>query len=247
MTMPSNQKTSDFKSSEMVLYIDEDLLIINKPSGLLSIQDGYDRNLPHLLTILEPEFGKLWVIHRLDKETSGVVILGRNAETHRYFNQLFQSREIIKIYHCLIIGSPSWNNYQANYPLLVNADRLHRTLVNPLKGKPALTSLSVLERLDELTLLECQLFTGYTHQIRAHLFYLGYPILGDSLYCPSKDRKKASTNYGLNRIALHAFLISFAHPTMNKELTVTAPYPTDLDLLIKHLRSEPQPRVSFPD
>jgi len=237
--MPTNNSKIELNPSAMVLYIDNDLLIINKPSGLLSIQDGYDPNLPHLLTVLEPEFGKLWVIHRLDKETSGIVILGRNAETHRYFNQLFQTRDITKIYKCLVIGSPSWNNFQANFPLFVNADRLHRTLVNQQKGKPALTSFSVIERFTELSLLECQLFTGYTHQIRAHLFHLGYPIIGDSLYCARKDRKLASNEYGINHIALHASLVKFTHPKSNRELEITAPNPHDFDLLINQLRSNP--------
>ena len=237
--MPPNNSKIEFNPSAMVLYIDNDLLIINKPSGLLSIQDGYDPNLPHLLTVLEPEFGKLWVIHRLDKETSGIVILGRNSETHRSFNRLFQTRDIIKIYKCLVIGSPSWNCFQANFPLFVNADRLHRTLVNPQKGKPALTSFSIIERLTELSLLECQLFTGYTHQIRAHLFHLGYPILGDTLYCLAKDRKIAAENYGFNRIALHASSVSFSHPKNKQELIIAAPYPPDLNLLINQLRLKP--------
>ena len=79
-----------------ILYIDQWLLIVNKPAGLLSIQDGYDPSLPHVRTILEPEFGRCWIVHRLDKETSGVFLLSRSAEVHRKLNMLFETRNIKK-------------------------------------------------------------------------------------------------------------------------------------------------------
>lgn len=228
----NNPLNDNLDPQSMLLYSDADLLVINKPAGLLSIQDGYDRSLPHLATIMEPVFGKVWTVHRLDKDTSGVMLLGRNADTHRYFNELFKSRTIEKTYHCLVLGHPIWEEKLVNLPLAVNADRLHRTRVDEIRGKPAKTGIEVLKRYDSYTLLACQLFTGYTHQIRAHLFHLELPILGDSLYCQRSQRQIALKCFGLARLALHAYSISFDRPHGGQYLTFMAPYPPDFAALL---------------
>ncbi|MCJ7696609.1 MAG: RluA family pseudouridine synthase [Anaerolineaceae bacterium] len=216
----------------MIMYMDDDLLVVNKPAGLLSIQDGYDLQLPHLATILEPLVGKVWIIHRLDKDTSGVMLLGRNADTHRYFNEEFKKRSIEKYYHCLIAGNFNWEEMDVHSPLLKNADRLHRTRVNEFKGKAALTSFKVLQKFPNYTLVECQLFTGYTHQIRAHLFHLGLHLLGETLYCRPSERPDKQNNYGLTRFGLHSRTISFKHSSNSKRMSFTALYPRDIANLI---------------
>ena len=97
--MTSAEQTSEFNFAppqSMILYLDADLIVINKPSGLLSIRDGYNENLPHLATYLEKTVGKIWIIHRLDKDTSGVMLLARNPETHRFFNAQFRTRNVQK-------------------------------------------------------------------------------------------------------------------------------------------------------
>ena len=91
-----------------ILFEDEDLLVINKPAGLLSIPDGYDQTLPYLQQVLEPDYGQLWMVHRLDKDTSGVMVLARNAEAHRNLNQSFRDREVNKTYHGLVWPAPEW-------------------------------------------------------------------------------------------------------------------------------------------
>ena len=230
MNEKSTSKTA-FDPQSMILHIDTDLIVINKQTGLLSIQDGYDFSLPHLSTVFEPKYGKVWIIHRLDKETSGVMLLGRNAQTHRAWNEQFKNRAIEKIYHCLVIDSPLWNSKLINLPLLIDADRLHRTRVNDKKGKPAMTTFNVLKRFDRYTLLECQIFTGYTHQIRAHLFHMQMQIIGDTLYRPHKHRNAGNNIFSLPRLGLHAYSIAFQHPRDERRMQLTAPYPQNFKAL----------------
>lgn len=221
--------STPFDPVSMIIFSDPDLLVINKPAGLLSIQDGYDRSLPHLATILESIYGKVWIIHRLDKDTSGILLLGRNAETHRYFNEKFKDRSINKTYHAFVLGHPDWNEKMIDLPLKTNADRLHRTRVNISQGKPAVTGFKVINRYPDHTLLECQLYTGYTHQIRAHLFELDLPILGDMLYCQKFQRELLRSKFNFDRIALHAFSIGFEHPKIHQYLVFQAPYPLEFN------------------
>ena len=118
------------------------------------------------------------------------------------------------------------------FPLATNADRLHRTRVNHERGKPAKTGLKVLRQFEAYTLLECELFTGYSHQIRAHLFALGLTVLKDNLYCLPANRPNPENSFGLNHIALHSRNIGFQHPTTGQNLSFTAPYPEDFAKLI---------------
>ena len=93
----------------MILWSDDDLLVVNKPAGLLTVEDGYDASLPTLVKTLSPAWGRLWVVHRLDKDTSGILLLARNPEAHRILNASFRERQIHKIYHALVYNLPSWD------------------------------------------------------------------------------------------------------------------------------------------
>jgi len=213
---------------DTLIYLDREIMLINKPAGLLSIQDGYDHSLPHLATYYQPHFGKVWIIHRLDKETSGVMLLGRNAEAHRFYNAEFQAKTVNKHYHCLVAGTPAWEQTCVKLPLRLNADRLHRTRVDQENGKPASTGIKLLAKYDGYSLLECELFTGYTHQIRAHLFAIGLYLLGETLYCEKSQRANGQNAFGMQRIALHARTIAFTHCVTHKSMQFTAPYPPDM-------------------
>lgn len=214
--------------ADSIIFLDSDILVINKPSGLLSIQDGYDHSLTHLSTYYEQSVGKIWIIHRLDKDTSGVMLLGRNADSHRFFNEQFRDRTVSKVYHCLVLGQPEWNEKMVDLPLKINADKLHRTRVDMETGKPASTRFKVIKRYPDYALVECEIFTGYTHQIRAHLFSQGLHIIGESLYCSKNQRPDGKNTFGLNRLGLHAYSLSFPHPNIDRFLTFTAQYPSDL-------------------
>lgn len=220
-----------------LLWQDAALLAVNKPAGLPVLPDGYHPEAPYLVNLLRQEHGALWVVHRLDKETSGVILFARTAAAHRALNTQFERRQVTKQYHALVAGRPPWKEYQIDMPLRANGDRRHRTVPDPYHGKPASTSLRVLEELGDYTLLAAEPHTGRTHQIRAHLAYLGFPLVGDSLYAGRKaNQPPASALPPLTRLALHAWQLRLLHPITQDELLFTAPYPPDFSQAIEKLR-----------
>jgi RluA family pseudouridine synthase len=219
-----------------VLYTDRWLVVINKPAGLLSIQDGYDLQAPHVRTLIEPEFGRCWIVHRLDKETSGALILARTKEAHRSLSILFEERKITKDYRAIVEGKPNDDEFEIDLPLSVNGDRKHRTIVDISGGKPASTLIHVISSNRDWTVLSAQPRTGYTHQIRAHLSYMGFPLLGDQLYNPAGTNAKTDLSSLIDRVALHALSITFLHPFTHQELSITAPYPADFLGFLKSLK-----------
>jgi RluA family pseudouridine synthase len=236
---------------DWILYADPAILVVNKPAGLRSLQDGYDKTLPHLLTVLEPEYGSLrpgvsgdkalWMVHRLDRETSGVLVIARSVDAHRSLNTQFMERQVHKTYHALVAGDPPWDETQIDLPLRKDGDRSHRTVVDPKRGKAASTSVEVLERFGAITLVAAHPHTGYTHQIRAHLTALGFPLVGDGLYNREPlTPLPPSTSPGqpcLDRLALHALSIAFIHPTTGLPVEFSAPYPSDFTAALDWLRS----------
>ena len=195
---------------DWVLFTDESVVVVNKPAGLRSVPDGYDSTLPHLRSVLEPVLGRLWMVHRLDKETSGLIVLARDADSHRELNRQFREREPIKHYLAQVAPQPQWNEITLEAPLKVNADRAHRTRVDFEYGKPARTDFLVLRREDSWAEVDCTLHSGVTHQIRAHLYHLGLGILGDPLYHPPQF--KAAEKPEVERMMLHASELTFTHP-----------------------------------
>ncbi len=207
-------------SAMNILYTDEYLLVIDKPAGLPVLPDGWEPDAPYLLKLLEEENGKLWVVHRLDKVTSGVMLFARNAEAHRALSLQFEGHQIEKIYHALVNGQPKWKDHIARHPLRANVGHKHRTAVDNHSGKPAETEFKVLKRFIDQTLLEARPRTGRTHQIRVHAYALGHPLVGDTLYsAPPTD--------WIERPALHAKTLHVTHPSRGERLTFEAPYPED--------------------
>ncbi len=217
-----------------IVWFDEAIIAINKPAGLLSIRDGYDPSLPYLAGSLEATFGQVWTVHRLDKDTSGIILFARNAEAHRALNQQFMQRETNKEYHALVIGYPEWETITISLPLLTNGDRKHRTVIDHQRGKAAVTQVEVVQAAGGFTLLKALPRSGYTHQIRAHLAAMGLPLLADSLYKSLKPVSRLqeaalerSHTLPIQRVALHASRLSFRHPRSGQALTLEAPYPAD--------------------
>lgn len=206
-----------------ILYEDDDLLVINKPAGLLSIPDGYNPEQPYLRQVLEPHYGQLWMVHRLDKDTSGVMLLARNAEAHRKLNEAFRNREVEKIYHGLAWPVPQWTELVMDQPLKVNADRRHRTRVHLAQGKPAWTQCVVLEKGSGAAKLAILIKTGLTHQIRAHLREQGMILLGEGLYNAGLPEPPIQAP----RVMLHAKEVCFQHPANHQTVKIAAPYPDD--------------------
>lgn len=246
------QAGDNFKPGEMVLWADAAVLVVCKPAGLPALPDGYDPDAPHLRRVLEPVYGPLWMLHRLDRDTSGVLVLARTAEAHRAINTQFERRQIEKLYHALVVGVPPWEEKAVNLRLRPNGDRKHRTVVDARRGKLSATELQVLERFRGWSLLEASPKTGRTHQIRAHLAAVGYPILADGLYGdgsglflsqvkPAYRMSRPKERPLLDRLALHARELSFIHPVSGETLKIEAPYPDDFEAALRHLRKYSQP------
>ena len=211
-----------------VIYSDAFIIVINKPAGIPVLPDGWEPDAPYLVKQLEAEFTKLWVVHRLDKVTSGVMVFARTAEAHRSLNIQFERHEDKKVYHALCNGVPKWDEHTARHPLRINVGHSHRTVVDHSRGKPSVTHFKVLERYDRCCLLEAVPATGRTHQVRVHAYALGIPLMGDFLYsAPPTDL--------IARPALHALSLTIAHPETGKRMTFETAYPGDFAHALKKL------------
>lgn len=212
-----------------ILFQDPYFLAVNKPSGLLTIPDGYDRNLPNLKSLLDNKYGHVWTVHRLDKETSGIVVFALTVEAHRSLSLLFEARNVRKEYRAFVSGLLESDNFSIDLPLRVNGDRKHRTVVNHLHGKPASTSVRLLNSGYDLSEIAAFPRTGYTHQIRAHLAAIGHPILNDFLYGKANDYRVELPN----RLMLHANKLSFLHPFLEHQVEIICPFPIEMTGLLK--------------
>jgi tRNA pseudouridine32 synthase/23S rRNA pseudouridine746 synthase len=213
-----------------ILYADDSLLVANKPAGLPTLPDGYDKSAPYLGGELSAQFGRVWIVHRLDRDTSGAIVVARSAAAHRALNLQFDAHTITKIYHALVMGVPDWAERTIDLPLRSDGDRRHRTVIDPQYGKTSITQVRVLERFTHHALIEAQLATGRTHQIRAHLAAIGLPLMADALY------GKTIGIVVIGRTALHARSIAFDHPITGERLHFEAPYPEDFEAALKDLR-----------
>jgi RluA family pseudouridine synthase len=219
-----------------ILYKDEHIIVINKPAGLPVLPDGWEKDAPYLVKMLDEEFGKVYIIHRLDKVTSGVIIFARTADAHRALNIQLEKHEAEKVYHAIVEGEPRWNEKTTKFPLRTNVGHKHRTMVDDKNGKPSETRFKVIKRYQarpefdrrESALVEAKPMTGRTHQIRVHAYALGHPLLGDILYGASETDLIA-------RPALHAHSLTFIHPSTDERLTFTAERPEDFVSALKCL------------
>jgi len=213
-----------------VLHLDASLLVLNKPAGLPVLADGWDPDSPYLLAQAEDEYGQLWVIHRLDKVTSGVLVFARTAGAHRILGRQFEDRAVQKLYHAIVNGRPGWDEKTTKHPLRANVGHKHRTMIDPRNGKPSATQFKVLERFNAHALLEAQPLTGRTHQVRVHALALGFPLLADSLYGAPSTRI-------IERPALHALSLTFTHPETGLPAAFSAGYPEDFERALRSLRA----------
>jgi RluA family pseudouridine synthase len=211
-----------------IVFADDGILVINKPAGLSVLPEGWDRDAPYLVRMLEGKYGKIWVVHRIDKSTSGILVFALTADAHRSLNIQFERHEVSKKYHALFNGVPRWEEKTTKFPLRVNVGHKHRTMVDDRNGVRSETRFKLLERHQASALVEAMPMTGRTHQIRVHAYALGHPLLGDVLYsAPETDV--------IARPALHAYALAFVHPVTGKKLSFQADYPDDFKTAVNML------------
>jgi RluA family pseudouridine synthase len=242
-----------------VVYEDEHLVALNKPSGLLTSPDRCDPNRPNLMKLLHGGIadGKPWAkerglsylmnAHRLDFETSGVILLAKSKPVLVELANLFGSEKPIKSYAALVRGCPGTDPFQIDAKLAPHPVKPGLIRVDPKRGKRARTTFEVRERFDGWALLTCRPMTGRTDQIRVHLRYAGLPIVGDSLYGGKplwlsrlkrdyhlkRDQEERPL---IGRVALHAEELTLVHPLTGQSLTIEAPWPKDFIVALKYLR-----------
>jgi len=218
-----------------VLYQDDDVVVVNKAAGVI-VHAGAGQHSGTLVNALLHHFGTLsteggderpGIVHRLDKETSGVLVVARTDAAHRSLSEQFASREVDKIYLAMVQGLPKADSGRVEKP--ITRDPMHRTKMTCRleTGRHALTDWKVLRRFTEHSLLEVKIGTGRTHQIRVHLSSLAHPILGDRVY------GARGTELLTDRFFLHAARLAFRSPGTGERITVEAPMPPELTAIIE--------------
>ncbi len=242
------------KAPFTLLYADDDMIAVNKVAGLLVAADRWDIEAPRLDLLIQKELPqiaplcqRLYAVHRIDKDTSGILLYALNAEAHRALNTAFQERKIKKTYRLLIHGRVQEEQFTVDLPLRADGDALHRTVVDKRRGKEAITHFTVLETFRQFSLLEARPVTGRTHQIRAHLAAAGYPIVCDSLYGSGKPVLLSELKqrwHGdvyteqplIRRLALHAYQLEGIHPRTSEPFSFTAEYAKDFKSTVHQLQ-----------
>ena len=257
VTFPAAKETS-IKPSKIpldILYEDDDIIIINKSPGVV-VHPGagnYDKTIVNGLLFkyknnLSNIGGKLrpGIVHRIDKDTSGVIVVAKNDNAHVNLSEQFSNHTINRVYEALIWGSLKPQNGKINEKISRSIKNRQLMAVRKEKGKTAITNYKTLKvfqnfNLPKISLIECKLETGRTHQIRVHMNFKGNPILGDKSYGKSKRKfKKIDFNIekkinNFNRQALHAKSLGFIHPTTKKEIFFQASRPDDFNKLVRNL------------
>lgn len=224
-----------------ILYEDKDILIVNKPKDMVvhPAPGHYEGTLVNAIMfhckdelsgingVLRPG-----IVHRIDKDTTGSIIICKNDEAHRKIAQQLKEHSITRKYRAIVYGRILEEEGTVNAPIGRHPTDRKKMAINEKNGKPAVTHYKVLERFDKYTYIECQLETGRTHQIRVHMTSIGHPLLGDEVYgnakCPFK----------LEGQTLHAMTIGFIHPTMGEYVEYEAPLPEYFEHLLQILRTK---------
>lgn len=228
-----------------VIYSDDDFIVLNKRSGILIAADRYNPDAPRLDLMAEKEFGKLYAVHRIDKDTSGLIIYAKNLEAQKGISMQFEQRKVQKTYHALVYGHPLWEDLHVDLALEPDGDARHRTVVNKKFGKPSVTDFHLIGVCGPYSWIEAKPKTGRTHQIRVHLAANNLSIVCDPLYSGnqkpvrlSEVKRKWNGDEDeerplLSRLALHAYKIQFEHPATHEQVTFTAPYARDMEAVRK--------------
>lgn len=202
-----------------ICFRDDDLLVLNKPSGLLSVPGRGKEKQDCLISRVQREYPTALVVHRLDMSTSGLIVMALNKQVQASMGRLFEQRQIRKHYLAVVSGQLINLEGVVNLPLMTDWPNRPRQKVDHDSGKPSLTKYSVLNYDVTLNQSYVQLrpLTGRSHQLRAHMMALGHPILGDELYAPEPVRAAS------NRLLLHATELFFVHPVRGQMMEISCP------------------------
>ncbi len=190
-----------------VIHLDDRIIVLDKPPGLLSVPGIGPEKADCLASRVADAYPGARIVHRLDRDTSGVIVMALDAEAHRQLSVQFQDRVVEKEYLAIAAGSFDEDQGSIDLPLRKDMDDPPRQMIDPVKGRPSVTNWRVFERLEDRTRLELTPLTGRSHQLRLHLLAIGHPILGDDLYAPPEVLAMA------DRLLLHAATLSIIHPT----------------------------------
>lgn len=230
-----------------IIYADDDIAVLSKKSGILIAADRFNPDAPRLDLFAREELGDLFAAHRIDKDTSGLIVYARNQEARRALSIQFEKREVRKVYHALVYGHPLWQELTVDLPLQPDGDSRHRTVVNKKFGKPSQTFFRNIGGCGPFSWIEARPVTGRTHQIRVHLAESGFSIVCDPLYGGNQKPVRLSEIKRkwrgdeveerplLSRLALHAYSMEITHPVTNNRMTFCAEYPKDLDATRRQL------------
>nr|MBP3681130.1 RluA family pseudouridine synthase [Clostridia bacterium] len=236
-------KQLDLKAQEIpieVVYEDSDIIVVNKPKGLVvhPANGNWDGTLVNaIMAICKDSLSGIGgevrpgIVHRLDKDTSGLLIIAKNDKAHINMSNEIKNREVKKVYIALVRGIVAENEATINMPIgRSNKDRKKMAVVK--NGKEAITHFKVIKRFDKYTLLEVKIDTGRTHQIRVHLSEIGYPVVGDEIYSNGKNE------FGVHGQLLHAKSLDFKHPITGKDMHLEAELPVEFKNVLKKLEEE---------
>ncbi len=243
---PAKAKAEDIPLE--ILFEDKTLLVLNKPAGIVVHPAAGNEEHTLVNALLHHCKGGLsgiggvarpGIVHRLDKETSGCLVVAKNDETHVALSAQFAGRTVEKIYVAIVCGIVPRD--EGNIRAAIARHPTHRKRMavhDDNDGRAAHTGYRVIERLNQATLIEAHLHTGRTHQIRVHFQHLGFPVAGDATYGQRQTNKLAQlTRYEAPRVLLHAHKLAFTHPRTGKKVSFTAPIPTDMEDALKFLRA----------
>jgi 23S rRNA pseudouridine1911/1915/1917 synthase len=223
-----------------ILYQDDDVIAVDKPAGMV-VHAGAGRHAGTLVNALLHHFGSLakgggeerpGIVHRLDRFTSGVLLVARTDAAHRGLAEQFAARTMEKVYLALVHGRLRQDQGRIEKPISRDPARRIRMTARRGEGRPAITEYRVLRRFEGFTYLEVRIKTGRTHQIRAHFASIGHPVAGDRLYGAPAE---APGQPALERTFLHAHRIRFAQPATGAQITVESPLPPELEAWMKNL------------
>jgi RluA family pseudouridine synthase len=230
-----------------ILYEDEQMIAVNKSAQVLSIPDRHRPELTNIYTLLLEKYKEIYVVHRIDKDTSGVLIFAKTAQAHKNLSEQFEGRSTVKIYKALVIGCPFPEEGRIEAGIANHPTQLGLMCISS-KGKESITEYKVIEKFKNYSLLECNILTGRTHQIRVHLKHIGHPLVVDHQYGGKgafflSDFKKRKFNLGkwdeevpmLSRVPLHSFSLTFQHPTSGEQMTIEAEMPKDMRAVLSQL------------